>query len=294
MKTPQSPLLVSCEVTRTVCGGFPTQRACSAENAVVLCCSVLPYATAVLILIHEPLTRYVNLRVAHAPGMPGTFSPPPLVIDPDMYHGTYLTHVSWIMSGSITCGGLWSRWREKRSRHSQRMRNPHCYESAKRPIILAVNPCLVMPCRSAECVVHGNKITPGKCNGINTLPPEDYYRHFVDDMLYFLFHWSLFLMDIFAHGHYLLQTVAWLGTGNYPNQTYMYYVVLWHDHVVTRPQWVNGFYLFSAGICSWISFRRICSYAMVRGDDMRPLSLESNNQGQLWVCAQPMRGDVTM
>ena len=26
---------------------------------------------------HEPLTRYVKLRVAHAPGMPGTFSPPP-------------------------------------------------------------------------------------------------------------------------------------------------------------------------------------------------------------------------
>ena len=26
---------------------------------------------------HWPLTRYVKLRVAHAPGMPGTFSPPP-------------------------------------------------------------------------------------------------------------------------------------------------------------------------------------------------------------------------
>ena len=26
--------------------------------------------------IHGPLTRYVNLRVAHAPGIPGTFSPP--------------------------------------------------------------------------------------------------------------------------------------------------------------------------------------------------------------------------
>ena len=25
----------------------------------------------------EPLTRYVTLWVAHAPGMPGTFSPPP-------------------------------------------------------------------------------------------------------------------------------------------------------------------------------------------------------------------------
>ena len=30
---------------------------------------------------------------AHAPGMPGTFSPPPQVRDPDMHHGTCVTHV---------------------------------------------------------------------------------------------------------------------------------------------------------------------------------------------------------
>ena len=29
-------------------------------------------------LLLGPLTRYVKLRVAHAPGMPGTFSPPPI------------------------------------------------------------------------------------------------------------------------------------------------------------------------------------------------------------------------
>ena len=34
-----------------------------------------------------PLARYVKLRVAHAPGMPGTFSLPPRVSDPDMHHG---------------------------------------------------------------------------------------------------------------------------------------------------------------------------------------------------------------
>ena len=28
-------------------------------------------------LLHGSLTRYVKLRVAHASGMPGTFSPPP-------------------------------------------------------------------------------------------------------------------------------------------------------------------------------------------------------------------------
>ena len=35
-----------------------------------------------------PLTRHVKLRVVHASGMPGTFSPPPRVSDPDLHHGT--------------------------------------------------------------------------------------------------------------------------------------------------------------------------------------------------------------
>ena len=42
---------------------------------------------------YGPLSRYVISRIAHAPGMPGTFSPPPWVSDPDMHHGTYVTHV---------------------------------------------------------------------------------------------------------------------------------------------------------------------------------------------------------
>ena len=37
--------------------------------------------------LHGPLIRYVKLRVAHAPAMPGTFSPPTRVSDPDMHHG---------------------------------------------------------------------------------------------------------------------------------------------------------------------------------------------------------------
>ena len=41
--------------------------------------------------VHGPLTRYVKLRVAHAPGMPGTFSPPPRVSEPDTHHGTCVT-----------------------------------------------------------------------------------------------------------------------------------------------------------------------------------------------------------
>ena len=39
----------------------------------------------------------VTLRVAHTPGMPGTFSPPPRVSDPDMHNGTCVTHVPWCM-----------------------------------------------------------------------------------------------------------------------------------------------------------------------------------------------------
>ena len=52
--------------------------------------------------LHGPLARYVKLRVAHAPRMPGTFSPPPRVSDPDMHHGTCVKHVSWCIPGWLT------------------------------------------------------------------------------------------------------------------------------------------------------------------------------------------------
>ena len=50
---------------------------------------------------------------AHAPGMPGTFSPSPQVSDPDMHPGTCVTHVPWCMPGSLTIGFLWHRRRGK-------------------------------------------------------------------------------------------------------------------------------------------------------------------------------------
>ena len=83
-------------------------------------------------LPHRPLARYAKLRVAHAPGMPGTFSPPQRFSDLDMNHGTCVTHVPWCMPGSIFSGFLWSWWRGKRSRNSRRMRNPQFYVSGKR------------------------------------------------------------------------------------------------------------------------------------------------------------------
>ena len=58
---------------------------------------------------HGPLTRYEKLRVAHSPGMPGTFSRnrlirKPLVSDRGMHHGTCVTHAMWCMSVSLTRG----------------------------------------------------------------------------------------------------------------------------------------------------------------------------------------------
>ena len=83
-----------------------------------------------------PLDRYAKLRVVHASGMPGTFSPPPPVSDSDMHHGTCVTHVPWCMPGSLTSGWFHLKsWRGKRSRLSRRMRNPQFHMSDKRSML---------------------------------------------------------------------------------------------------------------------------------------------------------------
>ena len=64
----------------------------------------------------------------------GNVFPAPRVSDPDMHHGTCVTHVPWRMPGLLTSGFIWSRLRGKRSRHFQRMRNPQFCISGKRPI----------------------------------------------------------------------------------------------------------------------------------------------------------------
>ena len=71
---------------------------------------------------------------AHAPRMPGTFSPSPQVSDPDMHHGTCVTHVPWCMPGSLTSGSFEIGGGGKRSLHSRRMRNLQFYVSGKRPM----------------------------------------------------------------------------------------------------------------------------------------------------------------
>ena len=85
-------------------------------------------------LWHESLARYAKVRVAHAPGMPGTFSPPLRVSDSDMHHGTRVTHVSLCMPGSLNSGFLLIRWRGKHSQHFRRMRSTQFYVSGKRPM----------------------------------------------------------------------------------------------------------------------------------------------------------------
>ena len=62
------------------------------------------------------------------------FPLPQRVSDPDMYHGTCVTHVPWCMPGSLTSGFLLRWWRGNRFRHSRRMRNPQSCVSGKRPI----------------------------------------------------------------------------------------------------------------------------------------------------------------
>ena len=59
------------------------------------------------------------------------FFPTPRVSDPDMHHGTCVTHVPWCMPGLLTSDFLWSRLRVKRSRLSRRMRNPQVDLSGK-------------------------------------------------------------------------------------------------------------------------------------------------------------------
>ena len=83
---------------------------------------------------HGPFSRYEKLWVAHAPAMPGTFSPPPRVGDPDMHHGVYVTHVPWCVPRSPSNSFLWVSVGENISRYSRRMPSPQFYVSGKRPM----------------------------------------------------------------------------------------------------------------------------------------------------------------
>ena len=78
--------------------------------------------------------QHKGFWIAHTPRIPGTLSPRPQVSDPEMHHGTWVTHVPWYIAVSLTSGFLWSWWRMKRSRHYRRMHNPQICLSLKRPM----------------------------------------------------------------------------------------------------------------------------------------------------------------
>ena len=51
-----------------------------------------------------------NITGCACAGKAGTVSPHPRVSDPDMHHGTCVTHVPWCMPGPLTGSFLWNRW----------------------------------------------------------------------------------------------------------------------------------------------------------------------------------------
>ena len=89
--------------------------------------------------------------------------PPPRVSDPDMHHGTCVTHVPWCMPGSLLSSLLWSRWRGKRSRHSRRTRNTLSYVSGKRPMVEPVR--VLGPCKDRLSEHHNSRHKFSACSG---------------------------------------------------------------------------------------------------------------------------------
>ena len=82
------------------------------------------------------LTRYVKLRVEQAPGMPGTFSPPPTSKETAGYRYRHASRHVRDARAVMHVGIANPRWRGKRSRHSRRMRNTQFYVSGKRPMAI--------------------------------------------------------------------------------------------------------------------------------------------------------------
>ena len=91
------------------------QRHCNVKNCCVLCHNLTGFNWGLVCQKQASMGLLPDTQNCgwHAPGMPGTFSPSPQVSDPDMHHGTCVTHVPWCMPGSLTSGLLWNRRRGK-------------------------------------------------------------------------------------------------------------------------------------------------------------------------------------
>ena len=97
------------------------------------------FQTGAALRNHGPLTRYVKLRVAHAPGMPGTFPLPPTSKETASLRprraSWHVCHTRVVMHIGIAN----QRWQGKGSRHFRRMRNPRLYISGKRLMLTLVH-----------------------------------------------------------------------------------------------------------------------------------------------------------
>ena len=160
--------------------------------------------------------------------MPGTFSPPALVNDPDMHHGTCIAHVPWCMPRSLTSGFLWSRWRGKRSRHSRRMRNPQFCVSGKRPKYLLLT--MLADFTSAHAPLHPYRTvrlaiwvifgqSPGQLP-IRLIPLQD-WTFGRGALKHYRCHYILVYLRAISNFWIFVQPLLTLWTSRYPNVSEM-------------------------------------------------------------------------
>ena len=163
------------------------------------------------------------------PGMPGTFSPPARVSDPDMHHDTCVTHVPWCMPGSRTCGFLWIRCRGKHSQDSRRMRNPQFYVYMVRGPLHVPNVIIIV---------------------LNPLRPRQNGHQFTDDIIKYIFLNENVWVSIKISLEFvprgpvnnipvLVQIMTWRRPGDKPLSEPMGASSLTHI-CVSRPRWVKA------------------------------------------------------
>ena len=173
---------------QTVTGEFPAQRTSNAEIVSIWwrhhgsSYRVRPLpSTEMLRSVSTNQWASCQIRkiaVAHAPGMPGTFSPSPQVSDPDMHHGTCVTHVPWCMPGSLYSSFLWN-WR--------RGKTFPAFPAHAQPVFLRI-----------WQEAHGHTL--------NSFPLGQNDRRFSDDVFTCAFSWmNIFVFWIKFHRSFLLR-----------------------------------------------------------------------------------------
>ena len=92
----------------------------------------------------RPLTRYAKLQFAHAPGLSGTFSPPPTPTETASLRYRHASRHVRYARALMHVGIANPRWRGKRSQHSQRMCIPRFFIYDKRPIVQSLRRALIL------------------------------------------------------------------------------------------------------------------------------------------------------